>query len=626
MNYNFLNWTIEIYVYIFIMICWAISATLLGTLFDFSYLHKIYSRSWNMSYITDIKPVLKDEPCPSDYGWEKISIGAWSGFNEGCLCSNTFYSELDSGEAKTIPREAHFYVTDKGNCGDVEDQVREMYPSCTEIPYVRPYMMHTYKGHDFCAHYSNRNYFLIAEAFNNFLESKIDIDDSEFKAFYTNSEQVSMLGYIGGNAVTDIKFINTTLTDLDRTSFLEKHGIDLDKYERKQIKFDYVMLIKRLDKEDESITSNGLKTMRKLISDIHLSNDLWCAYLDIAVPYKKLNPNSGHIDFGYKYCDDFYTDQHKITNKDGNHYIISHRKELFYQDDYFRTTKINFEETVNGHNPSKYDFYNWNEQITKYYNSLLYRVINSERDHSSSSHDERYKEFFIENGNNPSHYSPMILDGSYGPKFDPVLVYENFLEGIGCFKFRDPEEHLDKLDSHDMLKQLCKLLVASNSLVFIFLVVNTIIRCFENKKLTIGIYALILLFTFIGFLAAAIAGTKMRGLRNYMKDYQFYCQNDFTLNYSSSTLPMEIVWVRSLGFSLAAVCVNAAVLFFAMLLEVIFLVRLCFTREQPKKQTEIIEFQHKPIDDQSDFKSKVAADLSSTYRKDDEAPNNQIVE
>lgn len=619
MKYNFFNWLVETNIYVFIMICWSLSVVLLQTLFDYSYLHKIYTRSWSLSYIIDIKLVLKDENCPSGSGWEKIAIGAWSGFDEGCICSTVDLAQLKT-PSEIIPKEISYYVTDKKGC-NIDSKVKEIYSSCIEIPYIRPYMLNTYKGVDICAQYSSQNYTDISNTFNSKLSKVMNMDNHDFPEYLKSVNKVDMSDFIIQSAITDIKFVNTTTVKLE--TFSANHEIDINKYEIIKIKADYVMLIKRLSNEDDELKKNGLKTIRSLINDIHLYNDLWCAYLDISVPLDKMDLNKGQVEFGYDYCNKFYSQSGDITRFDPNHYIISYRKELFYNDAYFRTNKINFEDFDDTFYNSKYDFYNWNHEITKLYNSLLYKVLHSSMEINPSTHDEKYRNFFVQNGINPAHYSPIIMDGSYGPNFKPVLVYENYLEGIGCFKFLETKEHINMLDDHKTLRGIAKLIVGINSLIFLLLVVNYIAKGLDSKCFTSVIYGTIVLINFIGFIASAYLSAFLRKLRNYFIDYQFFCQNDFTLKYSSSsTLPMEVAFTKSIGYSLIGSTANAALLFFSLILCIIMTIRVCCNKDgQGENENQVIEFQHKKVDDQSDVRSKIP-DISATYRKDDD---NQVV-
>lgn len=612
MKHNFCNWLSENLIYVLILISWSFSIVLLGTLFDFRYLKTIYERSWSMSYIRDITTVLKDEECPGNY--QKISIGAWSGFNKGCLCGN-----LDEGlnvNSEVIPSESAFYASENNDC-DIDPKIKEVYETCIEIPYVRPYMLTTFKGFDICALYSTQNYTDLSDDFNAKLKSYYS-EDGDFDEYLKASHKVDMSDTIYDDAITDIIFVNTTITDISK--IYSQHKIDTSLYEQKSLKSDYVMLIKRMKNEDDEIKNSGLKAVRKLISDIHLSNDLWCAYLDISVPIDKMDNTNGKIEFGYEYCNKFYTQGGEISNYDANHYIISYRKELFFNDQYFRTNKIPFEDYDDTFYNSKYDFYNWNYSITQYYNKLLYMIMHPNTEVPATTSDE-YKNFFISNKINPTHYSPLIMDGSYGPQFKPILVYENYLEGIGCYKFLDPKDHLHKIDGSDKLKNGSQLLVGLNSILFLILVFNYFAKAVESRRLILIFFSVLIIFNIIAFIVAAAISVKLRGLRNYMMDYQFYCQNDFSLKYSSSsTLPMEVHFVNSLGFSTAAATLNAALLAFSFLFEVLYFCRLYRERGENKME-EIIEFSniHKKVD-QTDIRSKVnQEDVSATYRKDDDS-------
>ena len=619
---EYFNWFLDVNIYLFFMICWAMSVAVLMSLFDYSYLNKLYNRSWNLPYISDLKMVMPEELCPGNY--QKISIGAWSGFNHGCLCSN---QEKGSTTNEKIPEDVFFHISDSKNCNDIPPHIRKVYPTCIEIPFVRPYMLHTYKGFDICAKYENSNYFTLAETFNNKLESRIKPDDVDFNQYFSTISKIDMSSEISDRAITDIRFINITITPgIDNPeTFKFDYGIDLNDYEIHKIKFDYVMIIKRLKNEDAEVRTNGLKTIRKLINDIHLTNDLWCAYLDISIPFNKITIN-GNPEFGYKYCNDFYGKNHNITHEDGNHYIVTYRKELFYGDDYFRTKKIIFEEVDEGRLHTKYDFYNWNHGITKIYNNLLYKVLHADEDLSQNPKaDEKYKNFFFNNGVNPTYFSPILNDGSYGQNFQPILVYENYLEGIGCFKFRFPRDHINRIDDYYKNLNGVKLLAGTNSIIFIILVLNFLTKALNVRIINVIVFTLTWLLNLISFIIAAVLSVNYKYLSNYMFDYQFYCQNDFSLKYGSSTLPLEVEFLNSIPLTVWGATANAAILFFLFILVSIKLCRICFIKETSTDNQNLkqeIEFQHKKID-QSELGSKVS-DLSSTNRKDKYDNDNKL--
>lgn len=616
MGYNYLNWILEKKVYIIVLISWAFSVALLTTLFDYSYLETIYKRSWSLSYIKDIEFVLKDEDCKKDKGWEKLSIGAWSGFKEGCICVNRDINELKMLNG-IIPKDVSFHVSDKGNCNDLERDIKLLFPTCVDIPYVRPFMLQTYKGFDICVLYDNLNYHGISEAFYNLMKKDYDfkgdrIKKDDFRNFYNAINKVDVSPIISPEAITDIKFVNTTLVSLKELKSL--HGIDTNEYQIINVQADYSVLVKRLKNEDITVRKNGISVIRKLINDIHLTNDLWCAYLDIAYPYKKMKLNTGFPEFGYEYCNDFYSIDHEIQYNDPNHYIVTYRKELFYDDDYMRSTKINFDSYSSGVQNEKYDFYNWNHGITQIYNSILYRIMNAFEERDPNTHSDKYRDFFYKNNLNPAYSSPLLYSDILGPKFEPVMVYENFLEGIGCFAFKEPEEHIEMISFYDKAHKATQLLVGINSIVFIILIVNFLAKFIDSKVFNIILFSSIVVLNFIGFIVSGALSFKYRILKHYMEDYQFLCQNDFTASHSS-TPPMEVTFLQSIPFTLMCATLNSAMLFFAIAVNMFHLCRICCNKEDRKVDDSVFDFQHKQVD-QSDVKSKGGSEISMTYRKD----------
>jgi len=82
---NFAKWSLEVLFGIIIII--AVLSSLkffFNSKYDTIYAN-VYEMNWKKTYITDF--MLSSDECPTNY--QKLELGIWSGYNEGCYCNNT---------------------------------------------------------------------------------------------------------------------------------------------------------------------------------------------------------------------------------------------------------------------------------------------------------------------------------------------------------------------------------------------------------------------------------------------------------------------------------------------------------------------------------------------------------
>ena len=275
---------------------------------------KLYSDSWNSSYIVDIK--LSDKLCQTPF--ISATFGIWSGI-KGCYCYNNLTGFPKAKDSECLENDR------SGN------------NTCSEIRQFESIPLKTYKNFFICVKYSNKSFKTINEEISKNNSSNLDLG-SKFRALLPQK--------IMDNPIIDIKIVNSSLFD---DTFLSKMFNKTD-YE----KFDYTALdnttitlfVKRL----KIITEP--KDVEKLIINIKLFNELWCSFNDIAFPS---GPESNDIvDYGFDYCNN-----------------LSNFNNTLYFDNYQRTESINF---WFDNSLSKKDFYN--QEILNIYQNITKESTN----------------------------------------------------------------------------------------------------------------------------------------------------------------------------------------------------------------------------------------------------------
>jgi hypothetical protein len=278
------NWFLDIVNYSLLMVSFIFAIVLIYFTDDDLYLYNNYKRNWSTGYITDV--TFQQNECPVKY--EKVKLGMWSGFNEGCYCKHMTTGDL--------------WLKDSACTNSFSDAY-----TCSAIGDVPAVNLTEYRGYHFCVKRSQSNYFDIFKQVNDKLYP------GGKKAFTNDREYFNITlkptWFDIESAVTDIKLVNKEMQGLYK----------LDDYNAIYQNDTFGIFIK---KRPDGTVSNYYE-LNDLIVDIHLYNYLWCSYLDIGAPdefHLQLKGNT----FGYSFCDD-----------------MNKQNSLIYNDGYKRTTKIN---------------------------------------------------------------------------------------------------------------------------------------------------------------------------------------------------------------------------------------------------------------------------------------------
>ena len=292
-----------------------------------NYLPRQYYKNWNMTYLTDVIPIISDT-CP--IGYEIKVIGTWSGFNGGCYCSNEF---------------TQIQIATEEECNDELTDIFECYPLFKTLPVD----LIKYKGFQFCTKRSNKNFFDLSYSINEII---VEPNEKNLEKMKSYSEYIKILlgpappNYLETSAIIDLKLLNKTLFNL---TSVNKNYFDLSKYEEVKITNDYSLYILRLNSLDRKI---NILDLQKIIVDIHLYNELWCSYLDISSIYLKSKFAKDDVNYGdIKYCESFYFGENSTMSFNDN-FINSERM------------NFNFDYTV-----TSLDFYNYNG-IKSFYDKI----------------------------------------------------------------------------------------------------------------------------------------------------------------------------------------------------------------------------------------------------------------
>ena len=400
------------------------------------YLKKLYDRNWNNGFISNIT---FNTTCPTQSS--SVTLATWSGYKKNsCYC---------------IFNNAIFFTEDKSVC---KKKTFNKFYSCNTINEISPLNIITYNNNFICITRSTRNISSFhAEFIRKYTEKK-----SDYKNYYE-------------------KVLNGELT------------IDL---------LNYVSDISTDGNFTPTINSNPLSifSFNELFSNIHLENELQCAYNDLS-NINPLNQNEGnnlyHLTYnGTKYC-----------NNDSSLY--------YYNDNGVRTQVL----------IDNISFSELNSSISNYYNNLNLQISENN---------------------------------------SPKIVAEKILYGIGCPYMNSPENHIKKYKYFKYLRRFSLTLSIFSLIIFIIGILFLIFRLDNNCVDSSGIYfffCFLLIFCLI--IAILMSALYLGyGLTNYIYFNKFnkYCQTDFTSSTKNNkALPLEIGLLGDF-WGVITICIGTLVL------------------------------------------------------------------
>jgi hypothetical protein len=516
-------WLLEISIFTLMMLTVCFSAALYVCSSSSSYINLQYIKNWQSNYIIDVQ-VSHNMTCPVNY--ELKQIGLWSGIQKGsCLCyTNSTFHQL-------ILENPHECNEFRDESGFICKYLNEKPP----VPLVN-YMNNTV----ICVLRSKQNFMDLWEMTNKFIrenfnqshpsDPKMLVNDKRYMDFLRTKAPFQL---ISPSALIDMKIVNISKFSIKDLQNL--YGYDLSEsagYIKEEIEPNYYLFKKRIGYDISIMAVN------KLMSDVRLSNELQCAYLDMGPPKGQYNIMS-YLDFGgYRYCED-----------------LAEKLSLTFEDSK-RTESLFFNFDLS---PSKQDFYNPNG-ITDYY--YHYNIRFNRRD-----------------------------------IFSPNLVYEKYFSGIACPLLESIDNHLSKLNYGFVLLSLSKIFSSISFLTFslLFILYASKLRDCNYKinfGFLIGIISLTLLLLILSFSHSIVAYK----LREYLKEFSFYCQTDF-LNFSRNhnavkTSSMELQFYNELFYPYRISGFLALVLFSNLLFLSLYLLIQCRERNTIKINNQnVIVFQ-----------------------------------
>jgi hypothetical protein len=471
-----------------------------------------------MNYLIDVIPT-KEDYCPD--GYETKVIGKWSGFNGGCYCSNN---------------QTGIQIATDEKCNDILNDIFTCYP-LIDTP---PVDLIRYKGFQFCVKRSNDNYMglfgkvdeIYAEGVydhsfennkNNYKQYKqnkqnkniSDInsssysyrDKNEVESFFYDSktkkvdyekysDYIKILissappNYLDPNAIIDLKILNTKTFNATEIS---NYYHNLSNYEEHKINnTDFSLFTLRLRSLNRP---QNILDLQKVLVDIHLYNELWCAYLDLSSTYLKFKFSKEDINYGdIEHCENFY------LNKNSS---------LTFNDNFVNSISLNFDFD---NSASLFDFYDFNG-ITEFYNRLKTR--------------------------DPSNNPNLIKNSMYG-NFEPIMTAQKYFMGIGCLYSKEPLEHLKALKVPFTLVRLSGAIAV---LLTIGGFIGFVYACAKGKdncgKFRVNAMFLLFVLMLICVLVSLSVDLLARQTLLYLQDYMIYCQTDFTNNQDNNALKVS---------------------------------------------------------------------------------------
>lgn len=471
-----LSLTIEKTIYAAIYISFFISIPFLTMSFD-NYIPIRYEKNWNSKIITDIKFIPSSDNCTETY--EEVLLGYWSGFDDGCFCRHSISNETFAFSSK---------------CQDLTEGF-----SCNKISSIPMVEIRNYLGGKFCV---KKTEFTFMELYRNFSESlkktnnelakMTDKRYNEYKnADFKNNEVLKSM--IPKNVLVDLKLSDKVFIEKHKGKIFDgKNCVNLDNYSKSEVKtangkFNFYT---KYYSDLNSFTS--IDDISNLITDVHLYNFIWCAFLDLAYSSRSLNglQNKFEINHGFAFCDNM------IWQND--HY---------YNEGYKRNNRISIKENsdlsvLDFYTPAILNYYFQNPNFKETQNKLKNRV---------------YPDNSVE----------------------PMIVAERFYDGFGCRNIEGLSEHISKMRTYKTLRILSIFVFI---LVFFILIsdifIYFIIHKQDNFKLKLLRIFILVLFGTVNFLLI-VAYFTAKDAHNYFTKY-IECQNNLYFdNFFNSVSPME---------------------------------------------------------------------------------------
>ncbi len=547
-NYNNNNkciWLFEVLIFIFIVLSFALLSLTTYYNINSDYLPRQYEKNWNMNYIIDVIPTV-EEKCPD--GYETKILGKWSGLGGGCYCYNN----------KTYTRLA----TDE-NCNEILNDIF----ICEPLPKHDPIDIIRYKNFQFCIKRSNDNYIKLFEKVK---EIYIDENRNDFNGISNdNPQKINTISYKYYDKYTD--YINTLLHSslpnyIDENGILELIIIDTSYkdqeikkkkflsygYEEKKITDHLSMFIYRIRNFRGIGGLVDIHLLQNILVDIHIYNELLCAYLDLSSTYLKSKFSIDEVDYAdIKYCEDFYLEKNSTLtiNDDTNHFPIDDSYKDYYDDNNVGGNRI-------------YDFYR-NTGIPELYKSF--------------TKDDEIK---------------INLHGN----FKPILSAQFYYFGMGCIYSKHPLDHIKVLRSNTILGRLSAGIAVMQfvNIILIFIYFGATFRnCLQIKKNIIFIQ---FIQSVISFLISLYIDITSKMIIDYLKEYMIYCQTNYLDTFTNNALmttKLEKKFFETMMLINRSSSAATLFLFLSCFFLFMYLYSSCFKNDKVKNINEVESFNNK---------------------------------
>lgn len=458
--------TIEKTIYAAIYISFFISIPFLTMSFD-NYIPNRYEKNWNSKIITDIKFIPGNENCT--VGFEDVLLGYWSGFDDGCFCRHSISNET---------------FAFSGKCEDLTEGF-----SCNKISSISRVEIRNYLGGKFCVKKTEYTYIELYKNFSDSLKKTNDelskMTDKRFNEFkYSDFKNNQVLkDMIPKNVLVDIKISDKEFIEKYKGKVYDgKNNINLDNYNKNEVKTENGKFIYFTKYYPDLNSFIALDDISNLITDVHLYNFIWCAYLDLAYSKNSLNgmQSKYEINHGFAFCDNMIW-----------------QNDYYYNEGFKRNSRVSISENsdlsvLDFYTPGILNYYFQNPNFKDTQNKLKNRV---------------YPDNSIE----------------------PTVVTERFYDGFGCRNIEGLSEHLLKMRTYKTLRIFSILVFI---LVLFILVADIfiffIIQKEDNLKLKLLRIIILVLFGIVNFLLI-VAYFSAKDAHNYFMRY-IECQNNLYLD------------------------------------------------------------------------------------------------
>lgn len=506
MNFSPGSWLLEILMFSGFFLAFAFAACLFVVSIDSSYIGAQYKENWGMNYIVDIN--VTTSICQE--GFEEKVLGVWSGLpSTGCVCNAGLTGLQQAFETNE-------------DCTDYQKDTRA---TCQSLTARDPINLKYYKNVKICIKRSSTNFTYFFNTYQQIVGSQFPnisktsfMNDRSFTDFLSSSGKIA--NFIDPNALVDLKILNTNsypLKDVKNT-----YGYDLSPengYNKIAIDKDTYIFYKRIG------ILNKILDVNNIIVDLHLSNELWCSFLDISPPKSLYYTN--YMNFGgFEFCN-------KMNYKEPT---------LTINDEYKRLERVSFDFD---NSLSKLDFYTSNG-VTAYYtqNKIKFNTL----DQST-----------------------------------PSLVFEKYLYGIGCPQMESIDSHIQIMNNGFILRNLSKAFflftIITLGFSFLFILCRLCSNCSKCPKLYGFIVFIIILLTLINLVIILVYVAIGRNVQRYLHNFTTRCQLDYSnsqyLNHKNiKTTPIELRYWNDLSspYQIAGFC-----LFVELALTVMLFLYICVT-------------------------------------------------